>query len=507
MPTIPLPDEPSLEQLRNQARELQRALAAGQGAALALAAEHHPAGPRAPSSLSAAQLIVARQYGLASWPRLRQHVETVHRYSRFPARMDAAAAGDSEADAFLRLACLTYEDTGPEQWRQAGQLLRDRPGLTRGSAPAAAAAADTGELAAILAADPGAARREAGPYRWEPLFYLAYARHDPDISRDAVLGTARLLLTAGADPNAGYLWHGLPTPFTVLTGVFGEGERGPERQPRHPHAQALARLLLAAGAHPNDGQALYNRMFEPGDDHLELLLEFGLGTGDGGPWRRRLGAAAGTGTPDEEIRGQLGWAIAHGMAGRVRLLAEHGADITTPGDDGVSPAEFAATTGHPDIAAYLVSKGAPAPALDPRAAFTAAALAGDAGQARRLEANHPGLAAEVRQERPSLIVWAAAEGRPGAVEILAAAGWDVNVRGRTDVPSDTEWQTALHAAAQAGDVALARTLLALGADPDIRDHRFGGTPLGWARHFSQDEVADLLEPVTAPGETAPPTRT
>ncbi len=77
----------------------------------------------------------------------------------------------------------------------------------------------------------------------------------------------------------------LPTPFTVLTRVLGEGELGPARQPRHPHSLALGRMLLEAGADPNDGQALYNRMFEPGNDHLELVFEFGLGTGDGGPWR------------------------------------------------------------------------------------------------------------------------------------------------------------------------------------------------------------------------------
>src|SRR4029077_11521278 len=93
---------------------------------------------------------------------------------------------------------------------------------------------------------------------------LAYARHDPAIGEAAVLGAAGMLLQSGADPNAGYLWHRLPTPFTVLTGVLGEGELGPVRQPRHPHALALARLLLEAGADPNDGQALYNRMFEPG---------------------------------------------------------------------------------------------------------------------------------------------------------------------------------------------------------------------------------------------------
>ena len=53
--------------------------------------------------------------------------------------------------------------------------------------------------------------------------------------------------------------------------------------------------------------------------------------------------------------------------------------------------------------------------------------------------------------------------------------------GRTDVPSDQPWQTALHKAAEDGHLELARTLLRLGADPDVRDHRFGSTPLGWAR--------------------------
>jgi ankyrin repeat protein len=466
---VPLPEQPSLEQLRNQAKDLRRTSGI---------------------PLWEAQLTVARRYGFPSWARLKQHVELLTRYSRFPERV----ATDSDAGTFLRLACLSYYDDEPGRWEQARRILERAPGLADGDVYVAAATADAGALRRVLAADPGAARREGGPFRWEPLCYLAYARHDPGISLAATLESARLLLDAGADPNSGYLWHGLTTPFTVLTGVFGEGEAGPVRAPRHPHSLALARLLLEAGADPNDGQTLYNRMFEPDNDHLELLFEFGLGTGDGGPWRRRLGDALDS--PAEMLRGQLAWAITHGMTERVRLLVEHGVDVTAP-LDGVTVTSMAATTGHADLVDYLVAHGAPPLDLPPAEAFVAAALAADRARLGRLLAADPGLAADMRAARPALITWAAACGSPAAVEILAELGFDVNAKGRTDVPSDQPWQTALHKAAEDGNLELARTLLRLGADPDIRDKRFDSTPLGWARHFGQQAIIELLEPLTA----------
>lgn len=468
-PPVPLPEQPNLQQLRKQAKDLRDS---------------------AGLPLWEAQLTVARRHGFASWTRLKRHVELLTRYSRFPER----AATETSAGTFLRLACLSYYDDRPGQWAEARRLLEREPDITEGDACVAAAAADADALRRVLAADPGAASREDGPFRWEPLCYLAYARHDPGISLAATLETARLLLDAGADPNAGYLWHGLTTPFTVLTGVFGEGELGPVRQPRHPHSQPLARLLLQAGADPNDGQALYNRMFEPGNDHLELLFEFGLGTGDGGPWRRRLGDALDS--PAEMIRGQLTWAITHGMTERVRLLVSRGADVTAP-LDGVTATSMAATTGHADLIGYLVAHGAPPPELAPDGEFTAALLAADRARLERLLAANPGLAGQMRTARPALIAWATAVGNPAAVEIAAELGFDVNAKGRTDIPSDQPWQTALHKAAEDGNLELARTLLRLGADPDIRDERFGSTPLGWARHFGRQPIIDLLEPLTA----------
>ena len=175
-----------------------------------------------------------------------------------------------------------------------------------------------------------------------------------------------------------------------------------------------------------------------------------------------------------------------------RLLAEH-PEITR---DSVYAAAAAAD--------YLVEHGAPPLDLDPADAFIAAILAADRPVIDRLQREHPGLVGQVRSARPALVTWAAACGRPQAAEILVELGFDVNARGRTDVPSDQPWQTALHKAAEDGNVELARTLLRLGADPDVRDHRFDSTPLGWARYFGQQPLIDLLEPLTTPGE--PPVR-
>src|SRR5262250_404645 len=64
-----LPGRPDLDQLRRQARELLRAAAAGDEQALGRI--------RAVSqkqTLSAAQLAIAREYGFASWPKLRAEV-------------------------------------------------------------------------------------------------------------------------------------------------------------------------------------------------------------------------------------------------------------------------------------------------------------------------------------------------------------------------------------------------------------------------------------------------
>ena len=82
------------------------------------------------------------------------------------------------------------------------------------------------------------------------------------------------------------------------------------------------------------------------------------------------------------------------------------------------------------------------------------------------------------------------------MELLVSAGFDVNALGRSDIPGNQPWHTALHVAAEKGDLALAQTLQGLGADPDIPDKHYQSTPVGWARYFDQPAIVDLLEAVT-----------
>ncbi len=387
---------------------------------------------------------------------------------------------ETPADRFCRLACLVYSEVDhPDRWTTARALLAEHPEIVTDSIAAAAAAADPEALAAHLAADPEAADRETGPHRWAPLLYLTYSRAVLDGSADRYLRCAQLLLDAGADPNAGYLWQGLPSPFTALTGVFGEGEQGAGKQPRHPHSLQLARLLLTAGASPNDGQSLYNRMFRPDNDHLLLLFEFGLGRVGGGHWAELLDGFIET--PEQMLARQLGWAIDHGFGERVELLIANVVDVSTPLADGQTPAEHALHAGYREIIVALTAAGADLPDVTPDLRLVGALLAGDRVG---VDALSDGLT-DLHIADPTLIHRART---PRSVASIAESGFDLDAR--------IGGRTALHEAAFAGDVELITALLAGGADPDVVDDQFGTPPLVWAGYACQPAAVEMLEPVT-----------
>ncbi|MEZ4238365.1 MAG: ankyrin repeat domain-containing protein [Myxococcota bacterium] len=476
MPIGPLPSDPNLEQLKNQARDLQRRVRAGDAEAVALIRELHPqATPDASFRLADAQHALARGYGQPSWARLKAFVEVVTRWTRAPHRQEAA---DTVEDEVLRLGCLTYGADRPERRAQAAALVEANPGLAARSAHLAALLGDVEALRGHLARAPGDAKRQAGPYRWAPLLYLAYGR----LGLGDPVAAATALLDAGADPDAGFLWEGMTfPPFTALTGAFGGGEQGPANQPMHPQGAELAALLLARGADPDDRQTLYNRHFEPDDTHLELLFAHGLGRG-GGAWEQRLAAIAFQ-PIRVELEDQLRFAADRGLAHRVALLLAHGVDPDGPGAHpalrGHKALALAQAAGATEVVRLLQEAGARGPALSPAEALIVAAMAGDAAAAQA----PPEVIAAARARAPGQVAAAAARGNAAAVRLLVQLGWDPSFRPRG---------TALHEAAWRGDREMAELLLSLGVDPTIRDTSFDAPASGWARHAGHEALADWL---------------
>src|SRR5262249_50679806 len=138
MATAALPEDPDLDQLRNQARELQRAVRRGDPAALTRMSRRHPGPPPADRfPLTAAQLVLAREHAFASCRRIRRSVQIVTARACTPGQPPPAA--ESLADRFLRLACLPYGDDEPADRAAAAQLLTEHPELPRDNLFVAAA--------------------------------------------------------------------------------------------------------------------------------------------------------------------------------------------------------------------------------------------------------------------------------------------------------------------------------------------------------------------------------
>ena len=415
------------------------------------------------ASLSSAdaELAIAREHGFATWRQLEAYVT-------HPAGL---------AD-FLQLACLYHVTSDkPANWQRAAAMLDEDPSLAKRDIWHAACVGDEQAVADFLA-DPALLDQRGGYFDWPPLLYACYSRLDlPGLS---TLAVAALLLERGADPNAHYMWGG-QYRFTALTGAFGEGEMGPENQPPHLHWRELARLLLDAGADPNDGQALYNTMFTPSSECLEMLLAHGLNKTHRNNWLLEEEGEL-VEHSHQTLGYQLEWAVRNHHVERAKMLIDHGADVKGDPVDGMLLYEWAWLTGHPDLAQYLADHGAETVQLDAPKRFAGVCMSGDVDAARTAAAAEPGLVARVQEAMPHLLPNAAAGNRLNAVRTMLEVGFD---------PAQPS-RTALHEAAFHGHLEMAKLLLEKGASLSARDGYFAATPLQWAITASQPAMHEYL---------------
>ncbi|MEO7731337.1 MAG: ankyrin repeat domain-containing protein, partial [Kofleriaceae bacterium] len=172
MPVRPLSENPSLENLRKQAKALLADARRGEPEALARVREFHPRPPD-PLALHDAQLALARSFGFPSWPRLVHHIERVEVFAWDPS---AGPAATTRVDQLIQWACVDYGRWQLADLDRARALLAEDPALGRANIHAAAAAGEVEAVRALLAAEPALANTRGGPSGWPPLLYACYSR-------------------------------------------------------------------------------------------------------------------------------------------------------------------------------------------------------------------------------------------------------------------------------------------------------------------------------------------
>jgi ankyrin repeat protein len=463
--TKSLPANPSLENLKKQAKTLQKAWCARGAEAIARIRASHPQyGGLSEEQLRAitprladCQLVLAREAGFDSWPQLKAAVQ---------------AANRELPDEFVEIACLCYDDPHYDHrsfHARAHEMLRDKPWLSEVNIWCAATAGNIGAVRTFLDGEPELVNRP-GPHGWAPLICACYSRVKPVDPAHSTFDVAKLLLERGADPNA-YTMKGnaderldqKPRRFTALTGLFGGGSTGLANQAPHPHWHELAELLLAHGADPADAEALSINQ----DACLEMLLRHGLSPDTMGPGGITLMGRA------------LSQAARRGHTDHVRLLLAQQAR-TDEKFRGKTPWEHAMSMGRLEVARLLEEAGAPVSELDDVERFVSLCMAGEEGGARAMLERAPDL---LERSPKSMVLKATGTGRTEAVRLVLDLGFD---------PDYLDEVVALHSAAGGDKEEIVRLLLERGASLSVREPFYDGTPVEWADFFEQTRMRDML---------------
>jgi ankyrin repeat protein len=453
-----LPAQPHIDHLRHEAKELLRAARTGDTAAVARMSAVSDR-----QTLAAAQLAVARDYGFASWAKLKTEVQA--------RTEDLARLADEFCVASIR------DWTG-----RAVRMLEARPELAGYNLATAVVLGDADKFRRAIEADPGLATAPDPRTGWTALHAAAASKWnklDPG-RQDGLAAIARLALDAGADPNGTLAAPARAGSRPLWCAVAGEAN------------PPIARMLLERGAVPFDDD-LYIAGFAD-DDHecLRMLLDhsadvraiarmalaapISLNDADGIQMLLEAGADPRQYRDDNGEPFPVVYAAVRSdcLAEIVDMLLAHGAQADEAGPDGRSPYALAVSNGRGDLADVLLAHGARPDASDIDV-FMLACLNGDhAGVERQLAAQPDLLASMTSEQRGAVMVRAAETGNTEALRIMLDHGFHVGLHGGDD------GATALHAAAYSGSASAARLLIDRGADIEAPDGRWESPPIVWA---------------------------
>jgi hypothetical protein len=448
-----LPPRPSLEHLKNQATSLLRAYRENDPDAVArFRSLSMP--PGAVPKLAQAQRLVAREYGFASWPKLKAHVAAAPQADPVPLLKAAFEADDA---AGLRrvlshhpeLRALVNEpicpfDSPPVNWVRSREMLdvlldagadinaRSRwwaggfgildsvePELAayaiqRGAVVTAHAAARLGmlhRLRELVSADPAVVHAPGGDGQ-TPLHFAS------------TVEIAQFLVENGAEIDARDVDHE-STP-----GQYMVRDR-----------QEVARFLIARGCKTDTLMAAALGDLERVRRHL-----------DEDPASIRMSVSERC-FPKQNPRG-----------GGVIYIWTLGQNKT--------PHMIAREFGHEDVFRLLMDRSPPGLKIAQACAL------GDEQTFEALLASHPDAISSLSEDDRRKLVDAAQDNKTGVVRLMLRAGWPVDARGQ-------HRGTALHWAAFHGNADMIREILRHNPPIDDSENDYQSTPLGWATYGSE----------------------
>lgn len=476
-----LPERPNLSHLKEQAKDLLTAHQSGDSATLDRVRPYFDS--TIDFGLSEAQLVVAREYGFESWAKLKHHVELRVGDLSLVEEADrlATAAMGSDLDAVRT-------------------RLSESPDLGKSSLSAACATGATETVRQWIAANPQVVHEKIGEKGWEPLLYTCYSCLLKDETyRPRLVETAKVLLDAGADPNANWLnpeWDNYPEPCLY-------GSTGVNNCPE------LAKLLLKAGANPNDGESLYHSTELPDPTCLKLLLDNGGDIAHGNvlprlldreepEWLRMVLSYA---KDPSQIPPVIPHALQRGRATETfAVLIASRVPLNMRDHNNLTPYQSATRLGRNDVAELLVAAGADTTLTEADNLFARL----NRGEAVSPQEISPEVIRLLNSEPVPEIVRQAENGNDAVLEALLAAGLNPNVF--------QSHSTALHQACLNGRLSTVQILLRHGADPTIKDTVHDGHAVGWAcfgsehiRAASPETYVRIVESLLDAGGTVPET--